>query len=91
MLVPAYTFPATANVVALAGARPVLVDVDPVTMNIDAEKLAADVVARVTPLCVAAAQLLDTDELVRLWRSGRSPGLTEPQRRQYLAALTGSG
>ena len=32
---PAYTFPATANVVALSGLRPVLVDVDPVTMNID--------------------------------------------------------
>jgi dTDP-4-amino-4,6-dideoxygalactose transaminase len=29
VLVPAYTFPATANVVALAGATPVLVDVDP--------------------------------------------------------------
>jgi dTDP-4-amino-4,6-dideoxygalactose transaminase len=35
VLVPAYTFPATANVVALVGARPVLVDVDPETMNID--------------------------------------------------------
>jgi perosamine synthetase len=35
VLVPAYTFPATANVVALAGARPVLVDVDPRTMNVD--------------------------------------------------------
>jgi perosamine synthetase len=35
VLVPAYTFPATANVVALAGARPVLVDVDPKTMNLD--------------------------------------------------------
>jgi len=35
VLVPAYTFPATANVVALAGAKPVLVDVDPVTMNMD--------------------------------------------------------
>jgi len=35
VLVPAYTFPATANVVALCGLRPVLVDVDPVTMNID--------------------------------------------------------
>jgi perosamine synthetase len=38
VLVPAYTFPATANVVALAGARPVLVDVDPKTMNLDAGK-----------------------------------------------------
>jgi len=45
VLVPAYTFPATANVVALAGAKPVLVDVDPVTMNIDPEECAR----RVTP------------------------------------------
>ena len=35
ILVPAYTFPATGNVVALAGLRPVLVDVDPETMNVD--------------------------------------------------------
>jgi perosamine synthetase len=35
VLVPAYTFPATANAVALVGARPVLVDVDPDTMNLD--------------------------------------------------------
>jgi dTDP-4-amino-4,6-dideoxygalactose transaminase len=39
VLVPAYTFPATANVVALAGLRPVLVDVDPVTMNIDPARI----------------------------------------------------
>jgi perosamine synthetase len=35
VILPAYTFPATANVVALAGLKPVLVDVDPVTMNLD--------------------------------------------------------
>jgi dTDP-4-amino-4,6-dideoxygalactose transaminase len=35
VVVPAYTFPATANVVALAGLKPVHVDVDPETMNID--------------------------------------------------------
>jgi len=39
VLVPAYTFPATANVVALAGLTPVLVDVDPETMNIDIAKI----------------------------------------------------
>jgi perosamine synthetase len=39
VLVPAYTFPATGNVVALAGLRPVLVDVDPVTMNVDAARI----------------------------------------------------
>jgi dTDP-4-amino-4,6-dideoxygalactose transaminase len=46
VLVPAYTFPATGNVVALAGARPVLVDVDPVTMNIDVEDAARRMSAR---------------------------------------------
>ena len=39
VLVPAYTFPATANVCAIAGLRPVLVDVDPDTMNIDPAKV----------------------------------------------------
>jgi len=39
VIVPAYTFPATANVVALVGARPVLVDVDPLTMNLDSERV----------------------------------------------------
>ncbi len=39
VLLPAYTFPATANVVALAGLRPVLVDVDPVTMNLDPARI----------------------------------------------------
>jgi perosamine synthetase len=39
VLVPAYTLPATANVVALSGARPVLVDVDPATMNLDPDRV----------------------------------------------------
>jgi len=35
VIVPAYTFPATASAVALTGALPVLVDVEPETMNVD--------------------------------------------------------
>jgi dTDP-4-amino-4,6-dideoxygalactose transaminase len=46
VLVPAYTFPATANVVALVGARPVLVDVDSETMNLDLERASAAVTPR---------------------------------------------
>jgi perosamine synthetase len=46
VLVPAYTFPATANVVALSGARPVLVDVDPETFNLDPESVASAVTPR---------------------------------------------
>jgi dTDP-4-amino-4,6-dideoxygalactose transaminase len=41
VIVPAYTFPATANIVALAGLTPVLVDVDPVTMNLDPAQVEA--------------------------------------------------
>ena len=39
IVVPAYTFPATANVVALCGLTPVLVDVDPETMNLDSARI----------------------------------------------------
>jgi dTDP-4-amino-4,6-dideoxygalactose transaminase len=46
VLVPAYTFPSTANVVAHVGATPVLVDVDPRTMNLDPERAHAAVTPR---------------------------------------------
>jgi dTDP-4-amino-4,6-dideoxygalactose transaminase len=39
VIIPAYTFPATANVVAFCGLRPKLVDVDPQTMNFDAAQV----------------------------------------------------
>jgi perosamine synthetase len=52
VIVPAYTFPATANVVALAGARPVLVDVDPETMNLRPEAVAEAVTERTRAVLV---------------------------------------
>ena len=52
VIVPAYTFPATANVVALAGARPVLVDVDPETMNVTADSVASAVTDRTKAVLV---------------------------------------
>ncbi|MCM8821281.1 MAG: DegT/DnrJ/EryC1/StrS family aminotransferase [Candidatus Omnitrophica bacterium] len=39
IIIPAYTFPATANVVELTGAKPVLVDVNIDTYNIDTKAL----------------------------------------------------
>jgi|DewCreStandDraft_2_1066082.scaffolds.fasta_scaffold00720_23 dTDP-4-amino-4,6-dideoxygalactose transaminase len=45
VLVPDYTFPATANVVVQQGARPVLVDIDLMTFTMDP----ADLAARITP------------------------------------------
>jgi perosamine synthetase len=52
VIVPAYTFPATANVVALAGARPVLVDVDPETMNLRPEAVTEAVTERTRAVLV---------------------------------------
>ena len=46
VIVPAYTFPATANVVELCGATTVLVDVDPDTFNLDVAAVAAAVTER---------------------------------------------
>jgi perosamine synthetase len=52
VIVPSYTFPATANVVALAGANPVLVDVDPETMNVRPDAVAAAITERTRAVLV---------------------------------------
>lgn len=46
VIVPAYTFPATANAVELCGAQAVLVDVDPDTFLLDPAAVAAAVTSR---------------------------------------------
>ena len=49
VICPAFTFYATAEAIARVGATPVFADVDPVTLNLDPE----DVAARVTPRTTA--------------------------------------
>lgn len=46
VLVPAFTWIATANAVELAGGKPVFVDVDPVTFNLDPRSLGERVTSR---------------------------------------------
>jgi perosamine synthetase len=46
VIVPAYTFPATANAVELCGGRAVVVDVDPDTFNLDISLVPAAVTSR---------------------------------------------
>ena len=65
VIVPAYTFPATASVVRLVGATPVLVDVDPATFNLDLGKV-YDAVTRRTKAVLAVhlfGRPLDWEEL----------------------------
>ena len=65
VIVPAYTFPATASAVALTGARAVLVDVDPRTMNVDVSRV-YDAVTPATRAVIAVhlfGRPLDWEEL----------------------------
>jgi perosamine synthetase len=52
VIVPAYTFPATANAVELCGARAVLADVDPQTFNVEAARVYEAVTARTKAVVV---------------------------------------
>lgn len=70
VLCPSYTFFATAGCVARVGAKPVFVDADPVTFNLDV----ADAARRVTPLTKAIipvhlfGQAADMDAVMALAR-----------------------
>jgi perosamine synthetase len=46
VIVPSFTFAATANSVALTGARPIFVDIDPRTFNIDPKAIEAAITPR---------------------------------------------
>ena len=48
ILVPAFTYFSTASMVSITGARPVFVDVDPVTFNIDSEKIEDKITSHTT-------------------------------------------
>ncbi len=59
---PSFTFAATAEVVALAGAEPVFIDIDPDTYNIDADQLKTAIKAiraqgRLTPKAIIPVDL----------------------------------
>src|SRR6187200_311242 len=65
VFVPAFTFVATAEVVVLAGATPVFVDVEPDTCNIDAAKIEAAITPRTRAIMPVAlyGQPADMDEI----------------------------
>ncbi len=46
VIVPAFTFIATASMVALLGATPVFIDVDPISYNMDASKIEAAITSK---------------------------------------------
>lgn len=65
VLLPTTTFTATAEAVTYLGARPVLVDVDPITMNVDPENAARRITPRTKAIIPVhlGGQPCDMDEL----------------------------
>src|SRR5437660_4651460 len=61
VIVPVYTFTATAEVVVYFGARPVFVDVDPVTCNLDPAQLEKHITARTRAIMVVHIAGLPAD------------------------------
>lgn len=75
VVMPAWTFPSTANAVALRGAVPVFVDVDADTLNLDPHRAAAAIGPRTRAVfCVHYAGIgCDMDALVALCAEANLP------------------
>ena len=91
VICPAFTFYATAESIARRGATPVFADIDPVTLNVDVE----DVAAKITPRTRAIMPVhlfgrpAPMDELVALGLPvdrGRGAGVRRARRREARAS-----
>ena len=71
VICPAFTFYATAEAIARVGATPVFADIDPVTLNLDPE----DVAARITPRtkAIMPVHLFGRPGAARRARRARAP------------------
>ena len=68
VIIPGFTYIATAETVALLGATPVYVDIDPITYNLDATKLESAITPRTKAIIPVSlyGQCSDMDEVNRL-------------------------
>lgn len=75
VIVPVYTFTSTAEVVVYFGARPVFIDVDPVTCNLDPTQLERRITPRTKAIIVVhiAGLPADMDEILEIAQKHRIP------------------
>ena len=68
VIVPAYTFVSSASAFALTGAKPVFVDVDPLTLNLDSDLVEGAITERTKAICTVhyAGIARDIDRLAEL-------------------------
>ena len=92
VIVPAYTFTATAEVVCYFGATPVIVDVDARTLNIDPERVAEAVTPsgrRRSSPSTSAGCAAELDALVARSRQPRDIAIIEDARARVPSRATG--
>lgn len=79
VIVPDFTFPATANVVLQLGARPVLVDIDPTSFNATAASIEAGMTSRTKAIMVVHAfgQCADMGPILEMARTAGLPVLED--------------
>jgi len=70
VIMPSFTFVSTANAVVLRGATPVFVDIDPATLNIDPDRVAAAVTPQTRAVVVVhyASVACDMDRILEIAR-----------------------
>jgi dTDP-4-amino-4,6-dideoxygalactose transaminase len=70
VIMPSFTFVSTANAVVLRGAIPVFVDIDPITLNIDPEKIEAAITRKTRAIFAVhyAGFSADMDKLIDIAR-----------------------
>lgn len=75
VIVPAYTFVSTASAFAISGARPIFVDVDPLTFNLDVERVEAAISPKTAAVCTVhyAGIANDIDRLSLICRQRGIP------------------
>jgi len=90
VLVPTWTFTATAEVVRYLGARPVLVDVDPVTLNLDLDDASRKVTTRTRAIMPVHFAGLAVDRIA-LTRFATQHGLSVVEDAAHALPSTSSG
>ena len=96
VIMPSYTFVSTANAVALRGARPVFVDIDIATLNIDVNKIEEKITKKTKAIYVVhyAGISCDMDKLMNLARhynllvvEDAAQGVNAKYKEQFLGTI----